>query len=261
MRTFKNILKILFIAFVLSVSIFLLWMSNRYTVPIMMYHNVEDIDHHEANWVSPDSFNMHMKFLSDNEYNVITLEAFVEMTRTGATFPRKTVVLTFDDAYTNNYENALPILKTYNFPAMLFVPTDRVGTDNHLTWSQIEEMKNSGIFTIGSHGLEGGYFPGYSIDEQKKQIEVSKKILEQRLGVQVDYIAYPIGGFSESIKKMVQVSGYRAAVATNRGYDRYNKDLFEINRIRFSNKDNSSVILRVKLSGYYNMFRKYKHPY
>ena len=101
----------------------------------------------------------------------------------------------------------------------------------------------------------------YSDKRKEDEIVTSKKILEENLGIEIKYFAYPIGGFNSFIKKVIKANNYKGACATNRGYDKSNKDVFELNRIRFSNKDNSDLILRVKLSGYYNLFRKSKNPF
>jgi hypothetical protein len=60
---------------------------------------------------------------------------------------------------------------------------------------------------------------------------------------------------------MVRNAGYKAACSTNRGYDRLNRDVYELKRIRFSNKDDSDLTLWWKLNGYYNLFRKAKNPF
>jgi peptidoglycan/xylan/chitin deacetylase (PgdA/CDA1 family) len=236
------------------------WLSDRYVVPIMMYHNVQDLDHHEANWVSPRKFEYHMAFLRKHNYNVISLEALVKGTLEGKKFPLKTVVVTFDDGKDNVHTNAFGILKKYNIPAIIFIPSEDMGTDGFMTADEIKEMASAGI-AIGNHTRTQAYLPDLSLEKQKEEIVGAKDKLEEVLGMNIDYFAYPSGGFSDEIKAVVKQAGHKAACATNRGFDRFNKDVFELNRIRFSNKDNSDVILTVKLSGFYNLFRKRKNPY
>jgi peptidoglycan/xylan/chitin deacetylase (PgdA/CDA1 family) len=135
-----------------------------------------------------------------------------------------------------------------------------MNTEHYLTVEQIKEMIASGI-DIGSHTRTEAYLPDLMVERQWNEIQASKAILEENLGITVDYFAYPIGGFSDEIKKIVQESGYKAACTTNRGYDRFNKDVFELNRIRFSDKDIRQDYMWIKLSGYYNLFRKGKSPH
>jgi len=114
---------------------------------------------------------------------------------------------------------------------------------------------------IGSHTRHHAYLPELSRKEQEDEIKKSKWKLERNLGKRIEYFSYPIGGFSELIKKLVKEAGYKGACATNRGYDRLNKDVFELNRVRFSDNDNRDDILWIKLSGYYNLFREARKPY
>lgn len=236
------------------------WMSNHSVVPIMMYHHVVDLDHHEANWVNPKNFEKQMKFLQDGQYHVITLNELVDAKLNDKKLSKKTVVITFDDGYLDNYEFAMPILKKYQFPATIFVPSEIIGDEGIVNVSQLKEMMANG-FEVGSHGLTGEYLPGMTHEEIVNHIGNSKKKLEELLGVKIQYFAYPIGGFSDAIKEHVKTFGYKGACATNRGFDRQNNDVYELNRIRFSNADDTGLELWGKLSGFYNLFRKAKNPY
>jgi len=260
MRQWKKIIGICLGLLILIAGLFLLHVNRLYVVPIMMYHHVEDLDHHEANWVSPKNFEFQMAFLKKHRYHVISLEKLVEITRNNEIPRWKTVVITFDDGYVDNYTEAVPILKKYGFPAIFFLPVNRMGTPGHMSWNQVRELAGDG-FAIGSHGLEGRYLLDFSREKQIREIKNSRRNLENRLGQTIDYFAYPIGGFSDFIKSIVAQSGYQGACATNRGFDRFNKDVFELNRIRFSNQDSQTIILWAKLSGFYNFFRKNKKPY
>jgi len=258
-KNFKFILIAIIVLLALG-SVSSTWLRERYVVPIMMYHNVEDLDHHEANWVSSENFEYHMAFLRKHHYNVISLQDLVEGTQAGRDFPYKTVAVTFDDGEDNVYTNAFSTLRKYDVPAILFIPSDDLNTEGFMTVAQVKEMHSAGI-AIGNHGRTQTYLPDLDVKAQTNEIVIGKMKLEDMLGFKIDYFAYPIGGFSDEIKDIVKRSGHKAACATNRGFDRFNKDVFELNRIRFSNKDNSSVILTVKLSGFYNLFRKAKNPY
>ncbi len=259
MKTFlKIVLGSLGLALIVAAVFYLT--GYKYVVPIMMYHHVEDSHYDQANYVTPERFEEHLRFLKDNNYNVISLHELVNQKKAQKPIARKTVVITFDDGYANNYSDAYPLLKKYDFPAIIFVPSDAVGTKGRLTWSQMEEMVDGNI-AIGSHTRNEAYLPEQSGEQLYNEIQRSQEILEESLGQKIRYFAYPTGGFTKEVKKVVREAGYRGACTTNRGYDKANKDIFELNRIRFSNNDNSKVILWVKLSGYYNLFRKNKNPY
>ena len=53
----------------------------------------------------------------------------------GAELPENPIMITFDDGYEDNYQNAYPILKKYGFTGTIFVITDFVSNQpNYLTW-------------------------------------------------------------------------------------------------------------------------------
>jgi len=240
-----------------------LWLSCHYVVPIMMYHHVADVTLPRADTVSPNNFESHLQFLKKHNYNIISFDHYVEQASRGKSFPYKTVVITFDDGYKDNYTQAFPILDKYGFTATFFVAPGDIANDQkniYMNFEELKEMIQAGM-SVGSHGMTQAYLPKMSQEKQDSEIFASKKKLENILGIPICHFAYPIGGFNRSIKKRIYQAGYKSASTTNRGYDKYNKDMYEINRIRFSDKDNSDIILWTKLTGFYNFFRKSKDPY
>ncbi len=238
---------------------FIFFLRDRYVVPILSYHHVAS-DFHSSkdfpslNNVTAKSFAWQMKFIEKHGYHVISFEDYIDGVKKGHGFARNTVVIQFDDGYEDNYTNAFPVLKSYEFPAMVFVISDTIGTPGFLTWAQIKEMDSQG-FKIGAHTRRHAYLPEVPLEVAKEEIFGSKKALEAGVGHPIDYFAYPSGGFTEEVAGLVKQAGYKAAVTTNRGRDKFNRRFFEINRIRIKNTENS-LTLWAKLSGYYNFFRR-----
>ena len=276
MKKFINIKRLLLtILFILIIGFIALvvWLQGQYVVPILMYHNITSADTKplivighlskgklRLNCVSPQSFDRQLGFLKDHGYHVISLDEYVQRKKANEWFSHKTVVITFDDGYEDNYTNAFPILKKYHFPATIFLISDYVGkSPDFLSWEQVKEMSQYGI-SFGSHTRRHVYLPSISKEQMKDEIIGSKQIIEQHLGSPVYYFAYPGGGFSEEIKAITATAGYQAALATNRGYDRLNIDLYELNRIHINNWDNK-YSLTGKLSGFYNLIRELKRSH
>jgi len=266
---------LLAVTFILIASVlaFNVWLQSQYVVPILMYHSVSSADikpvfvigHHREGKlrllnVSPQSFDKQMGYLQNNGYQVISLDDYVEGNRQGKKFSHRTVVITFDDGYQDNYTNAFPILKKYHFPATIFLISDIVGINpDILNWEQVKEMGKYGI-TFGSHTRHHAYLPSLSKGQMKDEILGSKRAIEEHLGKPVYYLAYPSGGFSEQVKAITALAGYKAALATNRGYDHFNVDLYELDRIHINNWDNE-LTFKWKLSGLYNLFRELKNSH
>ena len=209
------------------------------------------------NVVSPQSFDRQMAYLKNNGYQVITLDQFVDGERAHKKFSRNTVVITLDDGYVDNYTNAFSILKKYHFPATIFLITDAVGQNpDLLNWEQVIEMSKYGI-DFESHTRHHAYLPSQPKEEMKDEIIGSKRVIEEHLGKSVDFLAYPCGGFNEQVKAITALAGYKAALTTNRGVDRYNVDVYELDRIHINNRDNEFAFWS-KLTGFYDLFRPLK---
>ncbi len=236
------------------------WTSRHYVVPIMMYHHVSHADPKRQDTVSPERFDWHMAYLKKHHFNVLPLNTLVQIIKQGKPLPRKSVVITFDDGYEDNFQYAFPALKKYDFPATIFVITDVINTEGYLSIAQMKEMLAQGI-DIGSHTRRHAYLPGIIGKTLVEEIKESKDKLEQELDVTIVSFAYPNGGFTEEAKRLVQTSSYESACTTNRGYDRFNHDVYELKRVRFSDQDDRLDYLWMKLSGFYNLFRSPKRPY
>ena len=260
-RKFKRVILFSVLFLVIVIFGFFIWASDKYVTPILMYHHINGVAYLELTSVSPQSFDQQMAYLKNHKYNVIRLDELVKAINQGKKLPRKTAVLTFDDGYDDNYTYAFPILKKYGFPAVFFIPTDLINTHGFMTWDQLKVMAEDGM-EIGSHTRAHIYLPTYpSFDRVKDEIAGSKKVLEERLGIKINYFCYPSGGFDEEIKNLLKEAGYKGACTTNRGSNRFNKDVYELKRIRMKDNNTNSFDLWAKTSGYYNLFRKIKQSF
>lgn len=229
------------------------WAYGQYQVPVLMYHHVQSSADPFLNNVTPASFARQMDFIHRHGYRVISMDALVEALKTGQTL-RHSVVITFDDGNLDNYTQAFPVLKKYNFPAVEFVPAGFVNVKpDAVTWDQLKDMARAG-FVTGSHSYSHKYLPAQSPAQLIKEVKESRELLEKGLGRPVKYFCYPSGGFTREIQQMLREAGYTAACTTNRAEAGSHNDLFALRRIRVNDSD-PAIALWAKLSGYYNLFR------
>lgn len=260
----KRIGLFLVIAVILLLGLYYFWLWPNYTVPILMYHGISKQDN-ESLCVTPYNFLKQIAYIKKMGYNVMSLDELVEGMKSKRHFKHNTVVITFDDGYEDNYTNARCVLKDYDFPATIFLISNYIDKEGYLKSYQIQEMLKSGKITFGAHTRNHTYLPG--IKDKiglKDEIAGSKKDIEAKIGVKIDYFCYPTGGFTTQIKQIVKDARYKGACTTgNRSVDRFNKDTYELKRIKVKNSDFSKNPLSfwAKLSGYYNFFRKGNRPY
>jgi peptidoglycan/xylan/chitin deacetylase (PgdA/CDA1 family) len=98
---------------------------------IITYHNIIGADEKSRAEVQPgmcvlaDSFDKQMSYISKH-CKVVSVDTLVESIRNRDKKLSKTVAVTFDDGWRDNYSEAFPILKKHNIPAMIFLATDLV---------------------------------------------------------------------------------------------------------------------------------------
>lgn len=251
-------LVIVSVIIILSLGVFLNFIRGKYVVPILMYHSVQPnapLENRLA--VSPPAFERQMRFLSRHQYKVLTLEELASLMLEKKKIPKRAVAITFDDGYKDNYAYAFNILKKYNIPATLFVIVQEVGRSDRLSWEEILKMQNSGLVTIGSHALGPDPLTKIKTDEElKRQIADSKKILEQKLGREVNLFSYPEGYFNAKIRQAVIAAGYSAAVATNPGKRYPSDDVFALKRLRISQNAANPLVFWIETCGYYTFIKE-----
>lgn len=193
--------------------------GKQVTVPILTYHfignnpNPEDKARDNLS-VTPEEFEKQMEYLNQEGYKTMVLDTLFAVLYGKDTLPSKPVILTFDDGYVDFYFNAYPILKKYNFGAVVFLPTGLIGTSYYLNWGQVKEMAKSGIISFQSHSINHADLTTLSLTDAEQEIRDSKRVLEDKLGIPVNAFAYPYGMSSEDVRKLVQGAGYAGAVGT-----------------------------------------------
>ena len=117
--------------------------SKRPKGVILAYHRVSPLSTVNALLrdlcVDPLSFDKQMVYLKKN-YNVISLEQALEYANSASNKLDNSIVITFDDAYADNYEYAYPILKKHGLAATVFVSTSFIGSKRVFWWDMLVDM-------------------------------------------------------------------------------------------------------------------------
>lgn len=232
-------------------------LPSQYTVPILMYHHIQQSGADDRLSVSADNFKKQMEFLSKRKYKVVSLEELIKHLKSQKPLPHNLVAITIDDGYEDSYLNAFPALKSNNLPAEIFLITNYIGQEGYLIWKEIQEMAANRI-DFGAHTKTHAWLASLEdIQLLRDQILGSKTILEAKLNRPVNFFCYPGGGISDLAKQVVVESGYHGACATHPG-DKYAKyDIYALRRIKISNSDNLFGFW-IKASGYYTLFKNKK---
>ena len=230
-----NIKKILLcfsiITIMFIIAIFLVFANAKNTVAVLNYHQINDVDNN-ALTVTVKDFDDQMRYLSENNYNVITPKEMLDAFKNNAKLPDKTVIITFDDGYKDNYENAYPILKKYYLKGTIFVITDYVSLyPNYITWDEAKEMQKSGVINLESHTMDHFNLLKISKNDARLQLANSKYWLEAHLKKPVTFLAYPEGDYNEDLKNMLKELKYEGGFTVNYGLVSSASDVYEMPRV------------------------------
>ncbi len=108
---------------------------------VLAYHRIMDVDDNypfdiELISASCKQFDEQMAFVSRN-FVPVSIEQVVNCYINNLKLPKKSILITFDDGFADNYKNAFPILKKYNVPATIFLSTDFISSDNTLWFDRL----------------------------------------------------------------------------------------------------------------------------
>jgi hypothetical protein len=153
-------------------------------VPVIMYHNIGVVSttwlwsHLTCPW---ELFESHLMWMKRFRIETVSLQELYDYKRTNRKLPDKSVVLTFDDGYLDNWVFAYPLLKKYDFKGTIFVnpefidarnivrkTLDDIGhaggsirdleTEGFLSWQEIKIMDSEGVVDIQSHSMSHTWY-------------------------------------------------------------------------------------------------------
>lgn len=217
--------------------------SHLPAVPILMYHSVASsaAPRFGRYVVGPEIFAAHMDLLAGEGYQPITARQLAQQ-QCADGIPSRAVVLTFDDAYTDFGDTALPILRAHNFPATLYVPTAFVGgtalwlrdcgeSDRKiLSWHALADINREGV-EVASHSHTHPQLDRVAGAVINDELRRSRQLLEDNLGVSVEGFAYPFGYWTRAVRSRVADAGYAYACAVSELAASAEDDPFTLPRI------------------------------
>lgn len=212
------------------------------SIPVLMYHHVCPAPGLVT--VSPQTFASHMAMLADKGYTTLNATRFLAYLEGREEVPQKSVVISFDDGYLDNYIYAYPVIKKLGLHAIIFAVTSWMGegparpldppgecadhstckaairdgqADNvMLRWSEIEAMQASGSVEVHSHTHShirwDQVYPSSSdaLAHLRKDLEHSLNSLRTHLGDKNYHLCWPWGKFNSDYQRVAHDAGFVA---------------------------------------------------
>ena len=159
--------------------------------------------------------------------------------------PRKPILLTFDDGHRDNYLKGFNVIKKQNIKITIFIVTGDIGKKDIVwnnsaekqpteifSWQEAKEMLQSELVDIQSHGMSHLYLNKINKKSLKFELEKPFELFKSNLGYYPIAIAYPYGGFNETVCTLSEEIGYKFGCTTDSGLnDLDDLDKFKLKRI------------------------------
>jgi peptidoglycan/xylan/chitin deacetylase (PgdA/CDA1 family) len=244
-------------------------------IPVLMYHKIPDAplaSKHQI-FVTKENFAKHLAYFQQQKFTPITFldyQAFASGRRPLAEFPRRPIILTFDDGYVDNYTNLLPLMQQAGYRGVLYLLGDfdvrynywDVDTNPTEPRSDIMDAVQKQAFVaagweIGAHTMRHAKLPELPAAEAAAEIQQSKTALERALGTGIISFAYPYGALTEETKAQVQQAGFTYAVATDTGGLHLEDDRMQIFRVNMFPHETPSSLFK-KTATWYRRYYRWK---
>jgi peptidoglycan/xylan/chitin deacetylase (PgdA/CDA1 family) len=239
-------------------------------------------------------FVRHVKEIK-KRYNLVSLQDYLQARENaGFKLPKKSLVITFDDAHKNNYR-LLPFIKEQEIPVSVFICSSIVNSKKHfwfllpLTRTEFDNLRKmsdekriTALKAIGfeedkefetrqalnkdeikemsdyidfqSHTRYHPFLPECTLARAEREIKGSKNELEQEFGLQINSLSYPNGDYSEREIELTKKAGYKLGITVDLGFNSLRTDPFKLKRICINDKADTFDLL-LQTCGMWQFFK------
>jgi len=215
-------------------------------VPVLTYHHIQpenEAIYKKQTSLSVDNgmFDQQMAYLIQKGYTPIFANELAQALISHTQLPGKPIMVTMDDGYADNDIYALPVLKKYNIKANLMLATGLVGSNaDMLNWSQVNDMKSSGLFYFTNHTWSHFSLNSGTIEKKQQEITLAQNQIKDNLGQDVNIITYPYGSFNDAAINVLRQLGYVAGFSTIPGSYQCDSFIMTLHRLHIGNAPLSS---------------------
>lgn len=247
---------------------FLLACLGRSRAVVLYYHRIGGRDV----WTKPvEEFRNELAYLK-SRYECISFRELCDRLDAGKPLRRRSVVITFDDGYRDNFTEAVPALNDAGLTATFFVATGFINTERQfahdlralergaiealnfpkLNWEDLRSMEQQG-FEIGSHTVNHTNMGSADRLTIESEVKDSLVALNRELGEKPRAFSFPWGkpqDLSEYAVEVAKQANYYSAVSAYGGANRRGTRLFSIRRMDVGNGEMSRLAVRARVAGF-----------
>jgi len=209
-------------------------------VPVILYHHVQPLEiadqlGHKVLTVDSTIFDEQMQYLVKNGYTALSAEDLANALLTYHQVPEKSIVITIDDGYDDNYTYAFLDAKKYHLIMNFMIPSGLIDKPGYMNWDHLKEMNESPYARIYNHTATHAPLGLLSQKEIDDELSSSSAAFTANLGLDNTVFTYPYGSYNDLAVEMVQKHGFIAAYTTVAGRRQCRSEIMTLHRDHIGN--------------------------
>lgn len=205
-------------------------------VPILMYHVIAPPPAgapYPGLYVEPAEFAEQMQALRDAGFHTVTLDEVEAYWRRGVPLgPGKPVVVSFDNGYSSQYTQALPVLQRLGWVGdeniqLTGLPPSQGG----LSQRQVRGLLAAG-WELDTQGISHAALITLDAEQLRYQVAVARETLQRRYHVPVNWFCYPSGQYDATVEAAVREAGFIGSTTVVPGWAHPSDDPYRLHRLR-----------------------------
>lgn len=205
--------------------------ADKSSAVIFAYQRIGD-DSVPQGSLALEQFKNQVQQLKSDGYTVWPLKDVIEKIQKGEEIPPRTVVLTFDGAWTGTMKTVVPILQEAKFPFTIFITSDVVDQQNpqHATWADLKSLKKNKLASFGIFPSGYSHLVNATPEENASLINKAVSRFREELGEAPIFFAYPYGEYSTAVKNALKPYHFTAAFGQQSGVVHSKSDVMALPR-------------------------------
>ncbi len=209
-------------------------------VPVVMYHHVQPLDMsdllgHKALTLDSTIFDEQMQYLSEHGYKALAAEDLVHALQNRQPLPEKSIIITIDDGYDDNYTYAFMTAKKYHMIMNFMIPTGLIGKSGYMQWDHLKEMHANPYARIYNHTTSHAPLGLITKEQIMMEVKTANEQLAAELGLDNKIVTYPYGSYDDEAVKDLKELGMTAAFTTDMGTEHCLSNIMQLPRLRIGN--------------------------
>ncbi len=230
-----------------------------YPLPVVMYHNfLKNESSCDKYTITPDEFEKDIIYLIDKGYSFVNCEDVINYVYQNKSLPQKSIMLTIDDGYYNNYLYIFPVIKKHNVKIVISpigIETDKYTksmdlnpTYANMCWDNIKEMQESGLVEIQNHSYDLHHITKDQIGCSKRKneddstyierifsdLKMANEAIYKNTGSTPTCMTFPFGMTNKKVNILIKSMGFKMSLSCKEGVSYINQNpesLYMIKRV------------------------------